>query len=69
MKDLNKIAIVASLINDLNQKSFQSLTNALNWVSEDSSHEALFNKATDIIKTEYPQTWEWLEFTLEKLVC
>lgn len=67
MKDITRKAIVASLITDLNQRSFQSLTNALNWVSEDSSHETLFYRAIDIIKNEYPQTWEWLESNLEKL--
>ncbi len=69
MKELDKIAIVASVITNLNQRSFQSLTNTLEWISEDSSHEALFSKATDIIKNEYPQTWEWLKSTLEKLEC
>ncbi len=69
MTNLERKAIVASLITDLNQRSFESLTNALNWVSEDSSHEALFNRAIDIIKNEYPQTWEWLELNLEKLAC
>jgi hypothetical protein len=69
MTKIEKQAIVASLITDLNQRSFDSLTYALKWVSEDSSHEALFKKATEIIQDEYPQTWEWLEPTLEKLAC
>jgi hypothetical protein len=62
-------AIVASLITDLNQKSFESLTKVLNWVSEDSSHEALFKKATEIIQDKYQQTWDWLNYNLEKLNC
>jgi hypothetical protein len=69
MNNLYKKAIVASLVTDLNQKSFDSLSKILNWVSEDSSHESLFNKATDIIKSKYPQTWEWLDSSLEKLAC
>ncbi len=69
MDNLYEKAIVASLVTELNQRSFQSLTNALQWISEDSSHESLFNRAIDIIKNEYPQTWEWLEHTLEKLAC
>ncbi len=69
MNNLHKKAIVASLITDLNQRSFDSLTYALKWVSEDSSHEALFNRAINIIKDEYPQTWEWLDSSLEKLAC
>ncbi len=69
MTNLERKAILASLITDLNQKSFESLTKVLNWVSEDSNHESIFNKAVDIIKNEYPQTWEWLEHTLEKLAC
>ncbi len=69
MKNLERKAIVASLITDLNQRSFKSLTNALKWVSEDSNHESLFNRAINIIKDEYPQTWEWLDSSLEKLAC
>ncbi len=69
MTNLERKAIVASLITDLNQNTFDSLTKVLNWVSEDSSHEPLFKKATEVIQDEYPQTWEWLEFTLEKLAC
>ncbi len=69
MNNLHKKAIVASLITDLNQRSFDYLTKVLNWVSEDSFHESLFSRATDIIKDEYPQTWGWLEPTLEKLAC
>jgi hypothetical protein len=67
MTKIERQAIVASLIIDLNQKSFESLSKILNWVSEDSSHESLFKKATEIIQGEYPQTWEWLEHTLKKL--
>ncbi len=69
MTNLERKVILASLITDLNQKSFESLTKVLKWVSEDSNHESIFNKAIDIIKNEYPQTWEWLELTLEKLAC
>jgi hypothetical protein len=69
MTKIERQAIVASLITDLNQRSFESLTKALEWLTKDSSHEVLFNRATDIIKNEYPQTWEWLELTLEKLAC
>jgi hypothetical protein len=69
MTKIERQAIVASIIIDLNQKTFDSLTKILNWVSEDSCHKTLFSKAVDIIKNEYPQTWEWLEFNLEKLAC
>ncbi len=69
MTNLERKAIVASLITDMNQKSFDSLSKILNWASEDSNNEILFNRAIDIIKNEYLQTWEWLESTLEKLAC
>jgi hypothetical protein len=69
MTKIERQSIVASLITDLNQRSFESLTKALKWVSEDSSHETLFKKATEIIQDEYLQTWEWLETNLEKLAC
>ncbi len=69
MNNLHKKVIVASLITDLNQRTFESLSKVLNWVNEDSSHETLFNRAIEFIKDEYPQTWEWLEANLEKLAC
>lgn len=66
--EIEKQSIVASIIIDLNQKKLELLTQSLKWVSEDLySREAFFEKAIELIKDEYPQTWEWLEVTLEKL--